>query len=173
MILGYHVGKRDRESAQTFVRDLSNRIDGRCQLTTDGLKWYPPAVEQHVAGRADYAQLVKLYSTSDFPGPEWYSQATRVTGTIKTVQDGRPDQRYISTSHIERFNLSIRQHLRRFARLTLGYSKKLARLRAAIDVFMAWYCFCRTNMAHRVTPAMEARLTTRIWSLEELLCDQH
>jgi IS1 family transposase len=162
MILSYHVGRRESANAQEFIRDLSTRIDGRFQLSTDGLKWYPPAVEEHLAGRADYAQLIKLYGSHDISGPEWYSSTARVVGTITSVQDGRPDPRYISTSHIERSNLTLRMQLRRFTRLTNAHSRKLDNLKHAIALYMAWYCFCRTHQTLRCTPAMECRLTDHI-----------
>src|SRR5207244_12799602 len=79
MVLGFHVGKREAVSANEFMRDLSERIDGRFQLTTDGLRWYVPAVEEHFAGRADYAMLIKLFSSHDITGPEWYGATSRVT----------------------------------------------------------------------------------------------
>jgi len=170
MVLSFHVGKREAANAHEFIRDLSERVEGRFQLTTDGLRWYPPAVEEHMAGRADYAQLVKLYTSHDITGPEWYGATSRVTGTIPIIQDGRPDPRYISTSHIERANLSLRVHLKRFCRLTNAHSRKLENLKHAITLYMCWYNFCRSHQTLRhCTPAMEAGLTTRIWTLEELL----
>ncbi len=169
MVLGFHVGKREAVSANEFMRDLSERIDGRFQLTTDGLRWYVPAVEEHFAGRADYAMLIKLFSSHDITGPEWYGATSRVTGTIPSIKDGRPDPRYISTSHIERSNLTLRMALRRFTRLTNAHSRKLENLKHAITLYMAWYNFCRVHQTLRVTPAMEAGLADHVWSVNELI----
>ena len=169
MVISYYVGKRDRESAHEFLRDFSQRIEGRFQLTTDGLKWYIPAVEKYLSGQVDFAQLIKMYSSHDISGPEWYGTASRVVGTYQSVQDGRPDPRYISTSHIERSNLTLRMQLRRFTRLTNAHSRKLANLKHAIALYMAWYCFCRPHQTLRCTPAMESQLATHIWTVEELL----
>jgi len=169
MVLGFYVGKREAVSADEFIRDLSERIDGRFQLTTDGLRWYVPAVEEHFAGRADYAMLIKLFSSHDISGPEWYGATSRVTGTIPSIKDGRPDPRYISTSHIERANLTLRCQLRRFTRLTNAHSRKLENLKHAVTLYMAWYNCCRMHSTLRVTPAMEAGITDHIWELEELI----
>src|SRR5260221_7524970 len=142
MILGYYVGKRDATSAHEFMRDLSNRIDGRFQLTTDGFKPYVNAVEQHFGSEIDFAQLVKLYGSPDIAGPDWYGGTSEVIGTVPSVRSGSPDPRYISTSHIERANLTLRMHLRRFARRTNAHSRKIENLKFAVHIFMAWYCMC-------------------------------
>ena len=139
LVISFYVGRREAVSADAFMRDLSERIDGRCQLTTDGLRWYVPAVEEHFAGRADYAQLIKLFSSHDITGPEWYGATSRVIGAIPSIKDGRPDPRYISTSHIERSNLTLRCQLRRFTRLTNAHSRKLENLKHAVALYMAWY----------------------------------
>jgi len=169
MVLSYYVGKRVGASAHAFIKDLSERVEGRFQLTTDGLRWYVPAVDDHLGGNADYAQLFKTYSSHDVTGPEWYGATGRVTGAIPSIHNGRPDPRYISTSHIERSNLTLRMQLRRFTRLTLSYSKKLENLKYAIALYMAWYCFCRVHQTLRCTPAQECHLTDHIWNIEELL----
>jgi IS1 family transposase len=169
MVLSFHIGRRDSANANAFVRDLSQRIEGRFQLTTDGLRWYVPAVDEYLGGNCDYAQLIKIYSSPDITGPDWYGATSRVTGTIPSIHNGRPDARYISTSHIERSNLTLRCQLRRFTRLTNAHSRKLENLKHAVALYMCWYNFCRVHSAHRVTPAMEANLTDHVWSLEELL----
>ncbi|PYV72897.1 MAG: IS1 family transposase [Acidobacteria bacterium] len=169
MVLSYHIGRREGAGAQAFIKDLSERVDGRFQLTTDGLRWYVPAVDEHLGGNCDYSQLIKLYSSHDITGPEWYGAASRVTGTIPRIHNGRPDPRYISTSHIERSNLTLRMQLRRFTRLTNAHSRKLENLQHAVTLYMAWYNFCRVHATLRVTPAMEAGLTDHVWMIAELL----
>jgi transposase-like protein/IS1 family transposase len=168
MILSYLVAKREAMSAYNFIRDLSERVTGRFQLTTDGLRSYVPAVEEYFGAEVDFAQLVKLYGTSDGAGPDWY-QPSKVTATIPVVITGDPDESRISTSHVERANLSVRTHLRRFTRLSLGFSKSLDHLQAAISLYMAFFNFVRVHQTLRVTPAMQAGLTDHIWTVQELL----
>jgi len=168
-ILSYYVGKRDGLSAYEFIEDLSRRIIGRCQLTTDGLDAYPPAVEEHFGADVDYAQLVKNYAAPRTDGPDWYRPSARVVSTVPTLVMGNPKFEKISTSPIERTNLTLRMQLRRFTRLTNGFSKKLENLKAAVAVFVAWYNFCRVHQTLRVTPAMEAGLADHVWTVAELL----
>jgi IS1 family transposase len=170
MVLAYHVGKRDAASANVFMRELSGRVTGRFQLTTDGFKPYVNAVEEHFGSEIDFAQLVKLYGSPDITGPDWYGATSEVIGTVPSVRSGHPDPRYISTSHIERANLTLRMQLRRFARRTNAHSRKIENLRFAVHIFMAWYCMCRVHQTLRMTPAMEAGLTDHIWTMEELIC---
>ena len=169
LVISFYVGRREAVSADAFVRDLSERVEGRFQLTTDALRWYSPAVDEYLGGNCDYAMLIKLYGSSDVTGPEWYGSTNKVIGTVPKVQNGRPDPRYISTSHIERSNLTLRMQLRRFTRLTNAHSRKLENLKHAVSLYMCWYNLCRVHSAHRVTPAMESGLTDHIWELKELL----
>jgi transposase-like protein/IS1 family transposase len=169
MVLSFYVGKRDGVSAYEFIEDLSRRIAGRCQLTTDGLDAYPPAVEEHFGAAVDYAQLIKNYAAPRTDGPDWFRPSSHVVSTVPTPVMGNPRFEKISTSHIERANLTIRMQLRRFTRLTNGFSKKLANLKAAVAVFVTWYNFCRVHQTLRVTPAMEAGLSDHIWTVKELL----
>lgn len=171
LIPAYAVGKRDRETTYRFLNDLRSRIaeEHRFQLSTDGFNFYRKGVEDVFAGQADFAQVIKLfgdYGQHDAAGR--YSPAPMVETIIK-IRDGRPDARHISTSYIERQNLTMRQAIKRFARLTLGFSKKLENLKAAVALHFAYYNFCRVHSALRVSPAMQAGLTDRIWSLRELL----
>lgn len=170
-ILSYRVGKRDGLNAYEFVEDLSQRIaeHHRFQLTTDGLEGYVPAVEEHFGADIDFAQLVKQYAKPKTDGPDWFRPSSHVVTAIPTPIMGDPDEKRISTSHIERANLTVRMHLRRFTRLTNGFSKKLENLKAAVAVFVAWYNFCRVHQTLRVTPAMEAGLTDHVWTIGELL----
>jgi hypothetical protein len=130
---------------------------------------YPPAVEEHFGADIDYAQLIKNYAATGTNGPDWYRPSTRVVSAVPTPVMGNPKMEKISTSHIERANLTVRMHLRRFTRLTNGFSKKLVNLKAAVAVFFAWYNFCRVHQTLRVTPAMEAGLTDHVWTVRELL----
>ena len=170
-VLSYRVGKRDAVRAYEFIGDLSQRIaeQHRPQLTTDGLEGYIDAVEEHFGADVDFAQLVKQYAQPRTDGPDWFRPSAHVVAAIPTPITGDPDFSRISTSHIERTNLTVRMHLRRFTRLTNGFSKKLANLRAAVAVFVAWYNFCRVHQTLRVTPAMESGLTDHIWTIRELL----
>jgi transposase-like protein/IS1 family transposase len=168
MVLSYLVAKREAMSAYDFIRDLSERVTGRFQLTTDGFRSYLPAVEEYFGTNVDFAQLVKLYGTSDGEGPDLY-QPSKVTATIPVVISGDPDEARISTSHVERANLSVRTHLRRFTRLSLGFSKTVDHLKAAVNLYMTFFNFCRVHQTLRVTPAMEAGITDNIWTVQELL----
>lgn len=170
-VLSFYVEKRDGFSAYEFIEDLSHRIaeHHRCQLTTDGLEGYIPAVEEHFGADIDFAQLIKNYAAPRTDGPDWYRPSARVVSLVPTPVMGDPDPRRISTSHIERANLTVRMSLRRFTRLTNGFSKKLENLKAAVAVFVAWYNFCRVHQTLRVTPAMEAGLTDHVWTARELL----
>jgi IS1 family transposase/transposase-like protein len=169
LLVTHYVGKRDGASAYEFIGDLSRRIVNRCQLTTDGLDAYPDAVEEHFGANVDYAQLIKNYAAPNTNGPDWYRPSARVVSAVPTPVSGDPEISKISTSHIERTNLTLRMQLRRFTRLTNGFSKKLANLKAAVAVFVAWYNFCRVHQTLRCTPAMEAGLTDHVWSVRELL----
>lgn len=167
MILSYHIGPRNTVSAYEFVHDLSKRTTGKYQITTDALRGYVGAIEEWYGSDVHYAQLRKVYGRTE-AGPEWYGGGT-VIAAVPKVRTGNPDWKHISTSHIERGNLSVRMHLRRFARKTNAISKKRDNLKAAVALFVVWYCFCRVHMTLRVTPAMQAGLTDHIWSLAELI----
>jgi len=168
MVLSYLVAKRNAVSAYEFIGDLSKRVTGRFQLTTDGLRSYIPAVEEYFGADIHFAQLIKLCGTSDGEGPDWY-QPSKVTATIPVIVSGDPDEVRISTSHVERANLSVRTHLRRFTRLSLGFSKSLGHLKAAVNLYMAFFNFVRVHSRLSVTPAMECGLTDHVWSVQELL----
>jgi hypothetical protein len=147
---------------------FSERLASRCQLTTDGFKPYLDAVEEYFGADIDFAQLIKVYGKPDNAGPDWYGPG-KVIETVPTPVTGEPDLDQISTSYIERGNLTVRTHLRRFTRLALGFSKKLENLKATVALYVAWYNFCRVHMTLRVTPAMEAGLADHIWTLAELI----
>lgn len=169
LIPSYLVGKRDGETALRFMMGLQERLqgNGRIQLTSDGLRAYIDAVEQTFGSEIDYAQLVKLYSAEN-PGPGRYSPP-RVSEVISTVINGNPDPGLISTSYVERQNLTMRMAIRRFTRLTNAFSKKLANLKAALALHFAYYNFVRIHRPLRVTPAMAAGVTGRLWDLSGLV----
>lgn len=170
-VLSYYVGKRDAVSAYEFIGELSQRIATRhrFQLSTDGLEGYVSAIEEHFGADVDFAQIVKNYAAPRTDGPDWFRPSSRVTSIALKPVIGDPKAERISTSHIERANLTLRMQLRRFTRLTNGFSKTLINLEATVAVFMAWYNFCRVHQTLRVTPAMEAGLTDRVWSIRDLL----
>lgn len=140
------------------------------QLTTDGFKPYLNEVEDAFGADVDYAMLIKLYGaeTREGSGPEWYGPA-QVVAAMPTRVTGNPNPRWISTSYIERQNLTMRMHMRRFTRLTNAFSKKLENLKAACALHFAWYNFCRIHTSLRVTPAMAAGISSDIWTLDRLL----
>jgi IS1 family transposase len=172
LIISYLVAKRDGPSALEFVTDLSKRVTGRLQVTSDGFRPYIGAMEECFGADVDFAQLIKVYGKPENAGPDWYGPP-KVIETVPTPVSGNPDLAHISTSFVERSNLSVRMHLRRFTRLTNAFSKKLSHLKAAVDLYMTWYNLCRVHQTLRVTPAMEAGLTDHIWTVPELLeCSQ-
>jgi IS1 family transposase len=166
----WHVGTRGAESAHLFISDLASRLANRIQLTTDGHKMYIHAVESAFAGDIDYAMLVKQYGNEGMPveAARRYSPA-ECTGAEKRRINGDPDMKHVSTSYVERANLTMRMNMRRFTRLTNGFSKKLENHMAAISLHFMHYNFCRIHKTLRVTPAMEAGLTDHVWELVEVL----
>jgi IS1 family transposase len=167
LIVSYMVGLRDGGYAMEFMRDVSERLANRVQLTTDGHKAYLNAVEEAFVGDVDYAQLIKIYG-AERPGEARYSPAV-CTGAKPTPIFGNPAARHISTSFVERQNLTMRMGMRRFTRLTNGFSKKIENHEAAIALHFMHYNFCRIHQTLRVTPAMQAGLANHIWELEELV----
>ena len=163
----YRVRKRTRAEAVAFMGDLSERLSNRVQLSSDALRTYVDAVERAFGADIDYGQAVKFYEAEPI-GPGRYSPP-RVTHQQRTVIAGSPDQAHISTSLVERQNLTMRMSMRRFTRLTNAFSKKVENLRAAVDVHFAHYNFVRVHKSLRVTPAMAAGVSDRLWSLEELV----
>ena len=171
LIPSYVVGKRDHATTHVFLSDLRERIaeEHRFQLSTDGLVFYRRGVEDVFAGQADFAQIIKIYGDyGQHDAAGRYSPSLMIE-TIVKIRDGRPDPRHISTSYIERQNLTIRMSIRRFTRLTNAFSKKLDNHKAACALHFAYYNFCRIHKSLRVTPAMEAGITDHVWGLRELL----
>jgi IS1 family transposase len=161
------VGGRDAGWAYDFMQDCAERIHGRVQLTTDAHKAYLRAVEGVFGCDVDYAQLQKIYGAPTDADQRRYSPAKCIGADMKVVS-GDPDPKHVSTSYVERQNLSMRMRMRRFTRLTNGFSKKLANHAHQIAVYFMHYNFCRVHTTLRVTPAMEAGLTDHVWTLEEL-----
>ena len=161
------MGPRDAGSAFTFASDLQARLANRVQLTSDGLKLYLDAVEDTFGADVDYAQLVKLYGASG-ENETRYSPA-KCIGCISKEITGDPDPKHISTSYVERQNLTMRMHMRRFTRLTNGFSKKLENHVHMIALYTVFYNFTKIHKTLRVTPAMQAGLTDHVWSMEEVV----
>jgi IS1 family transposase len=165
LIVSYLVGGRDSDYAIEFMDDVRARLADRVQLTTDGHKAYLEAVEGAFGGDVDYAQLVKLYGRSTEAAKGRYSPA-ECTGAIKTPRSGNPDWGHISTSHVERQNLTMRMCMRRFTRLTNGFSKKLENHIHMLSLYFVHYNFCRIHKTLKVTPAMEAGLSDTAYNME-------
>ena len=168
LMISYHVGLRLPADAAEFKLDLSGRINNLTQLTTDGLGSYPAAVRKAFGDMVDYAQAAKIYNEAR-PDHARYSPASCV-GCDKRWVQGFPNPDKISTSHVERSNLTIRMSMRRFTRLTNGHSKKVENHVHAIALFFAYYNFCRKHLSlDGQTPAMAAGLADHAWTLEELI----
>ena len=167
MILSYLVGGRDAEYALEFMDDLRGRLANRVQLTTDGHKPYLQAVEESFGADIDYAMLVKIYGE----GPKTearYSPAVCL-GARKDVVMGRPHKDLISTSHVERSNLSFRMHMRRYTRLTDAHSKKFENHCHMVSLYTVWYNFVRINKAVKMSPAMAAGVSKTLWTMDDIV----
>lgn len=169
LVPSFMVGKRDEEYAKMFIDDLASRLANRVQLTTDGHKPYIEAVEGAFGNNIDYAMLVKHYSN---PGEakqaqKRYSPSQFVSADKRRIA-GDPDVKAVSTSHVERQNLTMRMGMRRFTRLTNGFSKKIENLECAVAMHFMYYNFGRIHKTLRVTPAMQAEVADHVWSLEEI-----
>lgn len=163
----WHVGNRDSESATLFIDDLASRIKGHVQLTTDGHKPYIKAIKNAFEDDIDYARLIKIYGTKQDPENR-YSPSKYIESTISVVQ-GNPDEDHICTSHVERQNLTMRMSMRRFTRLTNGFSKKIENHMHAISLHYMHYNFCRIHKTLRVTPAMEAGIADSVYGLDFII----
>ena len=168
LVISWFVGGRDAFCAHAFINDLASRLANRVQLTSDGLKAYLEAVEGAFGADVDYAQLVKLYGAAPDSAKGRYSPA-ECTGAIKTRVEGEPDEKHISTSYVERQNLTMRMHMRRFTRLTNGFSKKVEQHVNAVALHFMYYNFCRIHRTLRVTPAMAAGVTDRLWDVKDIV----
>jgi IS1 family transposase len=167
LIVSYYVGDRSGESAMVLMDDLRARLANRVQITTDGHRAYVEAVEGAFGCDVDYAQLVELYGPT-ITAPGRYSPA-ECTGIKKIRREGNPDIQHVSTSFVERQNLTMRMSMRRFTRLTNAFSKKFDNHVHALSLYFVFYNFCRIHKTLRVSPAMAARITDRLWSLEDVI----
>jgi IS1 family transposase len=163
----WHVGKRDRHDARAFIADLAERLANRVQLTTDGWKPYLNAVEDAFGSEIDYAMLDKLYS-GEPEGEKRYSPPTCIGARRKRIM-GNPNAADISTSYVERQNLTMRMSMRRFTRLTNAFSKKLENLMHAVSLHFMYYNFARVHKTLGTTPAVAAGVTEHVWSIEEIV----
>jgi IS1 family transposase len=169
LIPTFNLGKRELRTVVPFIRDLKRRLTGRPHITTDSYKPYINAIwDAFGFGKARYSQLMKAYAPNGNPKYEGYSPVDFVM-TIKRPMFGNPPISQISTSHVERQNLTLRMSLRRMTRLTNAFSKKFDNLKAALSLHFAYYNFCRIHGSIRMTPAMKAGIADHIWSIEEIL----
>jgi IS1 family transposase len=169
LAISYLVGGRDGEYAIAFMDDLRSRLESRVQLTTDGHKAYLEAVEGAFGGDVDYAQLIKLYGQPAGKTAERKYSPAECTGIKKNVVEGEPDKAHVSTSYVERQNLTMRMAMRRFTRLTNAFSKKIENHAHAVALHFMNYNFIRIHKSLKVTPAMAAGVTDRLWEVEDIV----
>jgi hypothetical protein len=168
LVASFYVGGRDSDAAIVFMDDLAKRLANRVQLTSDGHKAYLEAVEGAFGGDIDYAQLVKLYGPTSESTKGRYSPAD-CTGIRKTPIEGKPDPKHISTSFVERSNLSIRMGNRRMTRLTNAFSKKAANHAHMMAIYFMHYNFVRIHQTLKITPAMAAGVTSKLWEISDMV----
>jgi hypothetical protein len=161
------IGSRDLATATLFMKDLGSRLKNRVQLTTDGHRMYIDAVESAFGFKVDFSQLIKLYGSP--PDAEVrYSPAECIGTEVKKIQ-GDPDNEHISTSYVERQNLTMRMSMRRFTRLTNAFSKNVENLAHGVALHFMHYNFCRVHQTLRITPAMAAGVTDHVWDVKDIL----
>ncbi len=161
------MGQRDRATTNAFMQDVASRMANRVQVSTDGFAPYPEAIRRAFGKNVDYGRIIKVYGTYSF-GQRRYS-TSGVIAAPKYVQEGRPDQKRISTSYVERLNASTRLFMRRMTRLTLAFSRKYENFGAAMALHFAYHNYCRVHRTLKVTPCMAAGLTDHIWTIAELI----
>jgi len=167
LVPSWLVGNRDAYTAQIFIKDLASRLNGRVQLTTDGLKAYADAIDEGFGTDIDYAMLIKIYG-QPAEAEKRYSPAECIE-TIPKHITGNPNHKHISTSYVERQNLTMRMSMRRFTRLTNAFSKKVENLSHAVALHFMYYNFFCIHKTLKVTPAMEAGVTNRLWSVIDVV----
>ncbi|GBE42960.1 IS1 transposase [bacterium BMS3Bbin10] len=168
LVPSWMVGPRDGQAAIAFMDDLASRLASRVQLTSDGHKPYLEAVEGAFGGDIDYAMLIKMYGAAPESMKGRYSPAECI-GARKTRIEGDPDPKHVNTSYAERNNLTMRMQMRRFTRLTNAFSKKIENHAHAVSLHFRHYNFCRIHQSLRVTPAMAAGVTDKLWSVDDLV----
>lgn len=176
LVVSWYVGNRDTESAKVIVSDIKSRLTNRIQLTTDGLKSYLDAVDSAFGDKIDFAQIKKVYASDNPKGAKRYQQRMEaryspgdfVSAEVKTIS-GAPDIKHVSTSYVERQNLTMRMHMRRFTRLTNAFSKKIENHCHAIALHFVYYNFAKIHTSLRVTPAMQAGVTKQPMSIEDIV----
>ena len=172
LIVTWHLGRRTEEDTLAFTEKIFNAVDGtanKFQVSTDGFKPYEGALSYSLGTRTSYAQLVKIYGAPTDEEDQHRYSPSKIKEAIPTPLWGNPNPERICTSHVERQNLNIRTAMRRFTRLSIGFSKKWENLKAALALYFAYYNFCRIQSSIRCTPAMESGLTGHVWTLRELL----
>ena len=167
LVPSWRVGPRDLATAYDFMHDLASRLRNRVQLTTDGFRVYLEAVESAFYPNVDYAMLQKVYGSD--PEPQRRYSPAKVLSTNTEVIIGNPNPKHVSTSYVERQNLTMRMSMRRFTRLTNAFSKKLENHVASVALYYMHYNFCRVHKTLRITPAMAAGVSDHVWSLDEVV----
>jgi IS1 family transposase len=167
LIVSWSVGPRNSEAALTFMADIASRIRHRFQLSTDGFGAYFYAVDIAFANEIDYATVTKIFKGGHQEAARY--SPPKLQSTVRATVRGNPDAGHITTSHVERQNLTMRMHMRRFTRLTNGFSKKAEMHAHAVALHFVYYNFSKVHQTLRVTPAMEAGLADHVWSIEEIV----
>ncbi len=170
LVPSWHVADRSGDAAKEFISDLAGRLSNRVQLTSDGHRPYLEAVEEAFGADIDYAMLVKMYGNEGGKSPEKRYSPAKINGTRKTTIEGEPEEKHVSTSYVERNNLTMRMSMRRFTRLTNAFSKKVENHAHSISLHFMYYNFCRQHKSLKgISPAMAAGVTDRLWDIEDIV----